>query len=56
MPSVAAHCVHVSESDMDIMAKYNVTAVHNPVSNLKLASGIADVVAMQAWCKCGIRY
>ncbi|HHT87314.1 MAG TPA: amidohydrolase [Clostridiales bacterium] len=47
VPTVAAHCVHVSESDMDIMAKYNVTAVHNPVSNLKLASGIADVVAMQ---------
>ncbi|NLB61046.1 MAG: amidohydrolase, partial [Clostridiales bacterium] len=47
VPTVAAHCVHVSESDMDLMAKHKVTAVHNPVSNLKLASGIADVVTMQ---------
>ena len=42
----AAHCVWVTEEDMAIMAKKNVTAVHNPVSNLKLASGVARVPAL----------
>lgn len=36
---IAAHCVWLEEEDMDIMAKYGVTAVHNINSNLKLASG-----------------
>lgn len=36
---IAAHCVWLGEEDMDIMAKYGVTAVHNINSNLKLASG-----------------
>lgn len=36
---IAAHCVWLSDNDMDIMAKYGVTAVHNVNSNLKLASG-----------------
>ena len=39
----AAHCVWVTEEDMAIMAQKNITAVHNPVSNLKLASGVARV-------------
>ena len=39
----AAHCVWVTEEDMAIMAQKNITAVHNPVSNLKLASGAARV-------------
>lgn len=36
---IAAHCVWLSENDMDIMAANGVTAVHNINSNLKLASG-----------------
>lgn len=36
---IAAHCVWLEDNDMDIMAKYGVTAVHNINSNLKLASG-----------------
>ncbi len=43
---VAAHCVHVSEEDMDILKKYNVGVCHNPGSNLKLASGIAPIPLM----------
>ena len=39
----AAHCVWVTDEDMAIMAEKNITAVHNPVSNLKLASGVARV-------------
>lgn len=39
----AAHCVWVSDEDMDIMARKHITAAHNPVSNLKLGSGVARV-------------
>ncbi|MGO5021849.1 amidohydrolase family protein [Lawsonibacter sp. LCP25S3_G6] len=42
----AAHCVWVSDEDMAIMAQKHVTAVHNPVSNLKLGSGVARVPQM----------
>ena len=42
----AAHCVWVTDEDMEIMARKNITAVHNPVSNLKLASGVARVPAL----------
>jgi len=43
LPTVAAHCVHVTERDMDMMKEKNVAFVHNPGSNLKLGSGIAPV-------------
>lgn len=46
--ATAAHCVWVTEADMDIMAENRVTAAHNPVSNLKLASGVAPVEKMLA--------
>lgn len=42
-PTLAAHCVHLTEKDMEIMRKYDVKVAHNPSSNLKLASGIAPV-------------
>jgi 5-methylthioadenosine/S-adenosylhomocysteine deaminase len=45
---IAAHCVWFSDEDIEIAAKHNVTIVHNPVSNLKLASGIAPVTKMLA--------
>lgn len=44
--TIAAHCVHLTEEDMDIMAAKNVRVAHNPQSNLKLASGIAPVARM----------
>mgnify|MGYP006288164821 CR=1 FL=1 len=44
--TVAAHCVHVSPEDIDILAEFEVGVSHNPVSNLKLASGVAPVPAM----------
>jgi len=43
LPTVAAHCVHVTDHDMDMMKEKNVAFVHNPGSNLKLGSGIAPV-------------
>jgi len=42
-PSIAAHCVWLEEEDMKLLAKRKVSAVHCPVSNLKLASGCAKV-------------
>lgn len=46
VPTIAAHCVHLSQDDMRLLAQKQVTAVHNPVSNLKLASGIANIKQM----------
>ncbi len=47
VPTLAAHCVHVDEQDLDILARRHVRVAHNPRSNLKLASGIAPLTAMQ---------
>ena len=43
---VAAHCVHLDHKDIGILAENGVGVSHNPVSNLKLASGIAPIPAM----------
>ena len=43
VPVIAAHCVHVSDGDISILASKGVSAVHNPTSNLKLANGVAPV-------------
>ncbi|RLI10269.1 N-ethylammeline chlorohydrolase [Candidatus Bathyarchaeota archaeon] len=43
---VAAHCVAVTEKDIAVMRKRKVKVSHNPVSNLKLASGISPVPEM----------
>ncbi len=39
----AAHCVMLSDNDMDIMKSRGVSIVHNPTSNMKLGSGFAPV-------------
>lgn len=39
----AAHCVWCTDDDFKIMADKNVSLVHNPSSNMKLASGFARV-------------
>lgn len=44
--AMIAHGVWLDEEDRRILAAHRVTCVHNPVSNLKLGSGCADVVAM----------
>ncbi len=41
--TVAAHCTWVTEEDMALLKEKDVSMVHNPASNLKLASGIAPV-------------
>lgn len=37
------HCVHMEETDFEILKKRGIYVVTNPASNLKLASGIAPV-------------
>ncbi len=46
VPVMAAHCVHLNDSDLRIMKEKNASVVHNPTSNLKLGSGIARVPEM----------
>lgn len=43
---VAAHCVWLTPRDMRILAEERVNVAHCPVSNLKLASGIAPVASL----------
>lgn len=45
--TIAAHCVWTTPEDWAILARHGVTAVHNPMSNLKLGSGIAPIAAMR---------
>lgn len=40
---LAAHCVHLSKEDIELIAQKKVRVAHNPGSNMKLASGIAPV-------------
>lgn len=46
VPAIAAHCVQITESDMEILKKKNVSVVTNPASNMKLGNGFAPVPAM----------
>ena len=46
VPATAAHCVWVTDSDLDIFKEKGVTVASNPVSNMKLASGMCKVVPM----------
>jgi 5-methylthioadenosine/S-adenosylhomocysteine deaminase len=45
---IADHCVALNDEDMDLLAHHQVQVVHNPESNMKLASGIAPVVELLA--------
>ncbi len=38
----AAHCVHLSDGEYEILKKYNVNALHCPKSNAKIGTGVAD--------------
>ena len=44
--TLAAHCVVMSDHDIEILARHKVSVAHNPQSNMKLASGIAPVKKM----------
>jgi len=43
---IAAHCVHITESEMYTIKNHAAGVAHNPSSNLKLASGFAPISKM----------
>jgi 5-methylthioadenosine/S-adenosylhomocysteine deaminase len=45
---LAAHCIWTDNTDMKILADRQVGCVHNPSSNMMLASGVAPVVEQRA--------
>jgi 5-methylthioadenosine/S-adenosylhomocysteine deaminase len=45
---LAAHCVWVDAADIALLARRQVGCVHNPSSNMMLASGVAPVLEMRA--------
>ncbi len=45
---IAVHAVHLSEAEITVLGRSGASVVHCPVSNLKLASGIARVPALLA--------
>jgi 5-methylthioadenosine/S-adenosylhomocysteine deaminase len=51
-PTIAAHVVWPTEAEIPILAERRVGVIHNPTSNMKIASGIAPVTAM---LKAGVR-
>jgi 5-methylthioadenosine/S-adenosylhomocysteine deaminase len=45
-PVLAAHCVHLSDSDIRTLVEHQVGISHNPGSNMKLASGVAPIPSL----------
>jgi 5-methylthioadenosine/S-adenosylhomocysteine deaminase len=45
---VAAHCIYVDETDRELLAQKRVGCVHNPSSNMMLASGVSPVPELRA--------
>jgi len=45
---IAAHCVWLDAADIALLVEHNVGCVHNPSSNMMLASGVAPVGEMLA--------
>ena len=44
--TIAVHCVHVNENEIDILRKTDTMVVHNPESNMGNAVGVAPVIKM----------
>ena len=44
--TLAGHCIHISEKDMDILKETNTTVIHNPESNMANAVGAPDVIKL----------
>jgi len=45
-PTIAAHVVWPTEDEIPILVRRKVGVIHNPTSNMKIASGISPVAAM----------
>jgi 5-methylthioadenosine/S-adenosylhomocysteine deaminase len=47
VPVLAAHCIWVSDADIQLLAEAGVTVVHNPVANMILASGVCPLSSLR---------
>jgi len=47
-PTIAAHVVWPTEDEIPILAERKVGVIHNPTSNMKIASGISPITEMLA--------
>ncbi len=50
--TIASHCVHLNNDDINIFAERDVAVGHNPQCNMKLANGVAPI---QKFLDAGIR-
>jgi 5-methylthioadenosine/S-adenosylhomocysteine deaminase len=46
--TVAAHCLVVSDEDLDILAEHDVHVAHTPITYMKLAMGVNDLSRFQS--------
>lgn len=46
-PTLCAHCIHLTDTDMDIFEKNNVSVSYNPVTNMKLCEGILPIAKLR---------
>lgn len=46
VPTIAAHCVQVTDEDIAILKRKKVSVVTNPASNMKLGNGFAPIAKM----------
>ncbi len=54
-PTIAAHVVWPTKEEIPILAKRKVGVIHNPTSNMKIASGISPITEMlQAGVRVGL--
>ncbi|MDR1030397.1 MAG: putative aminohydrolase SsnA [Treponema sp.] len=44
--TIAVHCIHITEEEMDMLKDSGVAVVHNPESNMGNAVGVSPVLAM----------
>jgi putative selenium metabolism protein SsnA len=44
--SIAVHCIHITDEEMDMLKASGVAVVHNPQSNMGNAVGVSPVIAM----------
>lgn len=44
--SIAAHCIHISDKEIDILKETKTNVVHNPESNMGNAVGVSPVLGM----------
>jgi len=40
---LAAHCIHLTEEEMRLLARYKVKVAYNPVANMKLGMGVPKI-------------